>query len=274
MVLGSNSGHTGWKRLHRHRILPGLRWVHGAWRALPPSLPPFLLCLVTAWVQTASLGRAGQEEAEVSDKAAPSVGSFPPRPAWGGVRTRKELGRTGESHLSWLKSSSASPWCLWHIAHISERWWDSLPFTAHVHNAGKEKPSSIYQNICIIYKNWTLMSWCYWRQQYLTMLAAQSPAIPQTEHGTEWHVGRLICKASRTWTLWNVAVGWRILETSPGIPGLCTWNSSGGGPGHQTEPWSASYPKKNISFVTGPKYLNIPTFCQWNYNAPVWAVGW
>lgn len=98
------------------------------------------------------------------------------------------------------------------------------------------------------------------------------PTSPQAEHGTKWHVGRLICTVSKTWTLWNATIGWKILETSPGTPGPCTWNSSGDGPGHQTVPWSASYPKMNRSFVTGPKYLNILKFCQWNYNDPV--LGW
>lgn len=151
---------------------------------------------------------------------------------------------------------------------------DSKPFSVHIHYAGKEKPSSIYQNICIIYKNWTLTSHCWW-QRYPTRLAAEAEAVsqqPTAAHGAEWRVGRLICKASKTGTLWNVAIGWKILETSPGTPGLCTWNSSGGGPGHQTAPWSVSYPKMNRIFVTGPKHLNIPIFCQWNYYDPV--LGW
>ena len=48
--------------------------VDGVWRAPLPFLPAFLLCLVKAntRVQRAPLGRAMLEEAEVSDKAAPS----------------------------------------------------------------------------------------------------------------------------------------------------------------------------------------------------------
>lgn len=48
-----------------------------------PFLPPFLLCLVRAciWMQAAPLRRAGLEEVEISDKAAPSVASCPPQPA-------------------------------------------------------------------------------------------------------------------------------------------------------------------------------------------------
>jgi hypothetical protein len=79
----------------------------------------------------------------------------------------------------------------------------------------------------------------------------------------------VICKASKTGTLWNVAIGWKILGTSLETPGLCTWNSFGGGPGRQTEPWSISYPKENRIFVTRPKDLNILIFWQWNHNDPV-----
>lgn len=55
------------------------------------------------------------------------------------------------------------------------------------------------------------MSPCYGRQQYPTMLAAEAdscvPTSPQAERGTEGPVGGLTCKASRTWTLWNAAIG-------------------------------------------------------------------
>lgn len=76
---------------------------------LPPFLLPFSACSEPKpRLQRASLGRAGLEEADVSDKAAPSVASFPSQCDWGGVRR----GKSGESHLSWLRSSSASPWCI------------------------------------------------------------------------------------------------------------------------------------------------------------------
>lgn len=46
--------------------------------SVPPFLLPFSACSEPEpRAQRASLGRAGLEEADVSDKAAPSVASFP-----------------------------------------------------------------------------------------------------------------------------------------------------------------------------------------------------
>lgn len=64
--------------------------------------------------------------------------------------------------------------------------WNSPPFSVHVYNAGKEKPSSIYQNICIIYKSWTLVGHCSQRQQYPTMLAAEADGCVPAALG--WNV--------------------------------------------------------------------------------------
>lgn len=51
--------------------------------SFPPFLLPFAVCSEPEpRVQRASLGRAGLEEADVSDKAAPSVASFPSQCDW------------------------------------------------------------------------------------------------------------------------------------------------------------------------------------------------
>lgn len=63
-LLGSNLYDTGWRRLWRNRVLPGLKVGGGSLQGSPS-----LFCLIRACtrVQRAPLESAGLEEAEVSE---------------------------------------------------------------------------------------------------------------------------------------------------------------------------------------------------------------
>lgn len=89
-------------------------------------------------------------------EGSPSVASFPSQCDWG-VRTRK----TGESHLSWLRSSSANPNISKTSAPSCEKRVRPKAIPSPHSQCWERKPSSIYQNICIIYKNWILACHCY-----------------------------------------------------------------------------------------------------------------
>lgn len=91
----------------------------------------------------------GLDEAEASDRAAPSMPLLHHR-----VREEEwEDQVDGESHLHCLKSSSAALPASKTSALSSEKLGPLKARLSPLHNGGKEKTSSVYQNICIIYKN-------------------------------------------------------------------------------------------------------------------------
>lgn len=111
------------------------------------------------------------------------------RPFCGLLSTTAHLGRSenqeGQVSLTWAGWGPAQPALdvsKTYLPTAMRRGYDSKPFSVHIHNAEKEKPSSIYQNICIIYKNGTLTSHCYWRQWDLTMLAAEADGCVPPAH--------------------------------------------------------------------------------------------
>lgn len=207
------------------------------------------------------------EEAEVSDKAAPS---------------RRSEDREGQASPtpSWLKSSSASPWCIQdgcpHQWRAGRTQTHSLSHLYYL----EEKPSSIAKISVFVIKielNQSLLleaalaihAGC--RSRWLCLLPAHRPNIVSSGM---WAVSFI--KLLKTRVHW-VNVGWRIVETFPGTPGLCTWNSSRGWARTSNRAFDQFLILKNKIFVTGPKYLNMMTFCQWNYNVPLWdskLIGW
>lgn len=192
-------------RLWRSRAFPGLRWVAGIWRALPPFLSPFLLC------QSLHLGAEGSlREGWFGGgwrfrQGSPFCGLLPT------TALLRSENQEEQASLTWADCSPAQVCPRPLSQHSNEKWCDSSPLSVHTMLGKKNQVPftkisvlSIkieLQQVTATGGSNTSCAGCRSRQLH--------PTSPQQI--LYWrHVSRLICKASKTWTLWTVAIGWRI----------------------------------------------------------------